>query len=342
MGVRKVGLASLILYAILSLAAAAPSSASNDEFYKGKVVQLVIGFGAGGTYDLYGQLVAHYIGRFLPGNPTVVPESMPTAGSLNAANYLYNVAPRDGTVFGTVASGAPTMPFFYPSQARFDASKLTWIGSVAKAIFVDVVTARSNIRTVHDLQTKQVIIGGAGPGAGTVDLPRLMNAIGGFHYKIILGYNAVPDVYLAMTKGEVQGVSGTTWDSMERNPYYYSGAFKVIVQYGAEKVPQLANVPLAISLATNPSDRAAMNLLLARQEMGKPFVAPPNLPPQRTAELREAFMKMTKDKDFLAAAKKAQLDVDPLDGAAVQKLVDDVIQTPPGVVARVKKILQAD
>ena len=331
----------MVFATLASVLALSHTAIADEGFYAGKQVRLVIGFGAGGSYDLYGQLVARHIGKFLPGNPTIVPESMPTAGSMNAVNYLYNVAPRDGTVIGTVASGAPTMPFFYPTQAKFDASRLIWIGSVAKAVYVDVVESNVPVKTVEDLKTKEVILGASGPGAALVDLPKLMNAIAGFHYRLVMGYNAVPDIYLAMSRGEVQGVSGTTWDSISRAPGYASGAIRVVLQYGSKKVPELPNVPLATSLVKNQSDLQTMNLLLARQDMGKPFLAPPGLPAARIAELRNGFMRMTKDADFLADAKKTRLDVDAIDGATVQNLVDEVQKTPPAVVARVKAILSS-
>lgn len=323
----------------MSLASIPASAQTKAEFYKGKQVRLIIGFGAGGAYDLVGQLVARHIGVHLPGDPTIVPVSMPTAGSLNAANYIYNVAPRDGTVFGIVASGAPTMPFFYPDQAKFDAARMTWLGSASKAIFLDVVTSKSAIKTADDIKKHVVFIGATGPGAGAYDLPRLMNAVAGFKYKIVPGYSTVANIYLAMERGEVEGVSGTDWDGIQRAPGYLNGSMRVVVQYGAQKIPQLPNVSLAIDQLTSESQKASMNLMLSREEMGRPFVAPPGVLQARREELRRAFMETMQDPAFLADAAKASISIDPLDGEAVQALVAKVTATPPDVVDHVRDIL---
>ena len=315
-------------------------AAESTGYYAGKTVRLIIGFGAGGSYDLYGQVLSHHIGKQLPGNPVIVPTSMPTAGSLTATNYIYNVAPRDGTVFGIVTSGAPTTPLFYPDQAKFDASKITWMGSAAKAIFLDVLSASSPVRTLADLTSREVVLGSTGPGAGAYDLPVMMNGIAGLRYRLVQGYNTVADVYLAMARGEVEGVSGTTWDSISRMPAYRDGELRVVMQYGAEPIAQLPGVAMATSLAKTQDDRLAMNLLLSRQEMGKPFLAPPGLPPERVADLRRAFMETMKDEAFLAEMRKLQLDVEPVSGEGVQKMVEDVVATPPEIVRRVRTILE--
>ena len=313
--------------------------AENVGFYAGKTVRLIVGFGSGGSYDLYGQALARHIGRHLPGNPVVVPNSMPTAGSLTAANYIYNVAPRDGTVFGIVASGAPTMPLFYPDQAKFDAGKFAWIGSASKAIFLDIVSSKSPAKGGEDLLTREIILGSTGPGAAAYDLPVMMNTMAGFRYKIVQGYNTVADVYLAIARGEVDGVSGTTWDSISRMPAWRDGEIRVVVQYGAQPIPQLKDVVMATSFARSSQDKLAMNLLLSRQEMGKPFLAPPGLPPERVAELRRAFMATMRDPAFIEEMQKLQLDIDPLTGEEVQRLVETVTATAPDIVQRVRDML---
>ena len=325
----------------LGLLAVPARAAESTGYYAGKTVRLIIGFGAGGSYDLYGQVLSHHIGRHLPGNPVIVPTSMPTAGSLTATNYIYNVAPRDGTVFGIVTSGAPTTPLFYPDQAKFDASKITWIGSAAKAIFLDVLSASSPVRTLADLTSREVVLGSTGPGAGAYDLPVMMNAIAGLRYRLVQGYNTVADVYLAMARGEVEGVSGTTWDSISRMPAYRNGELRVVMQYGAEPIEQLPGVAMATSLAKTKEDRLAMNLLLSRQEMGKPFLAPPGMPPERIADLRRAFMETMQDPAFIEEMRKLQLDIEPVAGEGVQKMVEDVVATPPDIVRRVRTILEA-
>lgn len=314
-------------------------AADNSGFYAGKTVRLIIGFGTGGSYDLYGQALGHHIGRHLPGNPVVVPNSMPTAGSLTAANYIYNIAPKDGTVFGIVASGAPTMPLFYPDQAKFDAAKFTWMGSASKAIFLDIVSSKSAAKRGEDLLAKETILGSTGPGAAAYDLPVMMNTLAGFKYRIVQGYSTVADVYLAIARGEVDGVSGTTWDSISRMPAWRNGEIRVVVQYGAEPIPELKDAVMATSFARTEQDKQAMNLLLSRQEMGKPFLAPPGLPVERVADLRRAFMETMKDPLFIEEMRKLQLDIDPVTGEDVQKMVEEVTATPPHIVNRVRDML---
>jgi tripartite-type tricarboxylate transporter receptor subunit TctC len=315
---------------------------AEDDFYRGKQIRMIIGFGAGGSYDLYARAIARHLGKHLPGNPVIVPVSMPTAGSLNAANYIYNSAPKDGTVIGTVASGAPTMPLFYP-EAKFDPAKMTWIGSAAKAIHLDVVSTKVPVNTIEDLRRREVVLGSTGPGAAVFDVPQMMNAIAHFHYRLVMGYRTVADISLAITRGEVEGVSGTTWDyESTRNAHAYrDGEMKIVMQYGREKIAQLPDVPSPYDLVTNKDDRAAMNLILFRQEMGKPYIAPPDMPPERVAMLRKAFMETMSDPEYIADAEKIQLDISPLSGEAVQKIVEDVAQTPLPIVDRVRAILNS-
>jgi tripartite-type tricarboxylate transporter receptor subunit TctC len=328
-----------LLLTMVQLGAAGIARAG-DDYYRGKQLKIIIGFGVGGSYDLVARALARHIGKHLPGEPTVIPVSMPTAGSMNAANYIYNIAPKDGTVIGTVASGAPTMPLFYP-EAKFDAAKMTWVGSAAKAIYLDVVSTKVPVKTVDDIRNREIVLGATGPGAAVYDLPRLMNAIAHFRYKLVLGYRTVADISLAISRGEVEGVSGTTWDyESTRHAYAYrDGSMRVLLQYGQQRIPELSDVPSAYELVTNAEDRQAMNLLLFRQEMGKPFIAPPGLPPERVAMLRKAFMETMSDPEYIADAKKGKLEVSPLSGEAVQKIVENVANTPPSVVERVRKIL---
>jgi len=330
-----------LLPTLLATHAPVPCQADEANAFAGKTIRILIGFGAGGSYDLYARALARHIGKHLPGGPTVVPESLPDAGSMVAANYIYSVAPKDGTVFGTIASGAPTSPFFYPVQARYDAGKMSWIGSAAKAIHVDIVTSKTPVHDADDLRHREVILGATGPGAAVYDLPTLMNAIAGFKYKLVIGYKTVPDMILGMERGELEGVSGTTWETTRIQPDYLDGRTRIVMQYGYEKVPELSGVTRAFDLARNEDERLAMNLFLSRQEMGKPFVAPPGLAPERLATLRRAFAETMNDPEYLEDLKKLRLDSTPVLGDALQKLVENTVNTPPGIVDRVRHILQA-
>lgn len=330
--------------AIMAVLVPAQSAAQTPaEFFKGKDVRILIGFPPGGGYDLYGRLVARHFGKQLPGQPNVIPQNMPGAGSVLVANHLAHVAARDGTVLGTFASGVPAVPLLTPDQAKFDARELTWIGSANTETQLDYMWFTAPVKTLDDAMRSEAIIGATGPGAATVDFPLMVNAILGFKYKLVLGYKGSAEIDLAMERGEVHGVGGLTWTSISTTNVNWlrDRKINIIGQYGQTKHPDLPDVPLVIDLAKTPADRQALTLVFARQEMGRPFAAPPALGAERRALLRRAFDATMIDRDFLADAKKAQLPILPLGGETMQKMVGELYATPPAVIERVRTILAA-
>ncbi len=333
--------ATLALFAFAALAPCAAFAQASADFYKGKSIRLLIGFGPGGGYDIYARAVAQHIGKHIPGAPSIVPQNMPGAGSVLVANHLANVAPRDGTVIGAFASGVPSVPLLTPEQAKFDASALSWIGSANNEVQIDYVWHTAPATTIDAVRQREVILGATGPGAASVDFPLMVNEILGFKYKLITGYKGTAEINLAMERGEVHGVAGLTWAGTRSATPEWVREKKIVIiaQYGQKPHPDLPDVPLVIDLAKNERDRQALNLIFSRQEIGRPFAAPPALPPERLTMLRRAFDATMKDPEFLADAERAKLDILPVDGETVATMVASLAATPPDVVARVRRIL---
>ena len=335
----------ILKFALAGVAALAVTSTARADsvadFYKGKTVELQIGYSVGGGYDTYARLVARHIGKHIPGNPTIVPQNMPGAGSLKLANWLYKAAPQDGTVFATIARAAPFDPLFGNEKAKFKADKFNYIGSANNEVSICAAMSGADIKTFDDLKSKKLIVGGTGDTADTVQFPKIMNAVLGTKMQIINGYPGGKDVVLAMERGEVQGRCGWSWSSVKSKnmDWVDGGKMNVIIQLSTDKHPELPNVPLIMDLAKSDDDKRLLNLIFARQELGRPYVAPPNVPAERVEALRAAFMATMSDPEFLKEAAEADLEITPVSGAKVQKLVNDAYMTDPSVVERINKIL---
>ena len=321
---------------------AASAAESVESFYKGKQVRILIGSGPGGGSDLIARLLAQHMGKHLPGAPTFVPQNVPGAGSLTLANQLYNTSPKDGSVFGVVTNGMPTAPIFTPDTARFDITKFHWIGSPGAEVQVVMVWHDAPVQSIPDLFTKELVVGGIAPGTATVDNPLIMNGFLNTKFKLISGYSSNTEVDIAMERGEVKGQAANGWVSAKtRNgAWLKEGKAKLIAQYGHKKHVDLPDVPL-FDLPSNPDARQALEILFARQDYGRPFIAPPGVPEDRIAALRKAFMDTMKDPEFLADAVKARLEIDPLTGEALEALNARVVKTSPEVGAKIRAILAA-
>jgi tripartite-type tricarboxylate transporter receptor subunit TctC len=317
---------------------------SPAEFYKGKNVELYVGYSAGGGYDVYARMVARYMGKHIPGSPTVVVKNMDGAGSLRLANALYNSLPKDGTVFGTVARGAAFDPLLGNKAAQFDASKFSWIGSANDEVSVCVAWHTSGITKIEDTFNKELIVGGTGPSADTDQFPRIANGVLGTKMKIVTGYPGGNDVSLAMERGEVQGRCGWSWSSViaTRKDWYDSKKINVLVQLSLAKHPDLPNVPLILDLAKTPEQKQILTLVFARQALGRPFLAPPGIPQDRVDALRKAFMDTMKDPEFLAEAEKAKLEITPIDGAKVQQIVAEAYKVDPAIAKKTEELLKVE
>ncbi|HZD19037.1 MAG TPA: tripartite tricarboxylate transporter substrate-binding protein [Burkholderiales bacterium] len=322
--------------ALALLVSAAAWAQAPAEFYKGRTVELYIGYSVGGGYDVYARLLARHMGRHLPGNPVIVPKNMPGAGSLTLANWLYGAAARDGSVFGTIGRGIAFDPLLGTQGTKFTATELGWLGSANDEVSVCAAWGKSGITKFEDLYARQVFVGGTGAGADTDLFPKVMNNILGTKMKLVTGYPGGNDITLAMQRGEVEARCGWSWSSIKSGHMNWvkDGTIKLLAQLSLSKHPDLPDVPLIMDLVKTPEQRAILRLVFARQVMGRPFLAPPGLPPERLALLRRAFMETMKDPAFLAEAQKIKLEITPVDGEAVQKLVAEIYATPPDIVRK--------
>ncbi len=322
--------------ALLIMAASAGHAQPVADFYKGKTVDLYIGYSVAGGYDLYARLLARHMGKHIPGNPNVVPKNMEGAGSLRLTNWLYNVGAKDGTVFGAIGRGTGFDTLLGNKAAQFDATKFTWIGSANNEVSVCVAWHTAGITKFEDLQTKPMIVGGTSASADTDQFPKVVNGVLGTRMRVITGYPGGNEIGLAMERGEVQGRCGWSWSSVKstHQKWHDEKKFHILVQLALEKHPDLPNIPLIVDLAKDEEQRQILRLIFARQVMGRPFVAPPNVPRERTEALRKAFMDTMKDKDFLTDAEKAQMEITPVHGAEIEKLVKDIYATPKEVAAK--------
>jgi tripartite-type tricarboxylate transporter receptor subunit TctC len=326
---------------LLAFAPAAPAQSVAD-FYRGKTVELYIGYSVGGAYDLYARHLARHMGKHIPGNPSVVPKNMEGAGSLRLANWLYNIGPKDGTAFGTIGRGTGFDSLLGNTKAQFDATKFTWIGSANNEVSVCVAWHTSGITKFDDLLAKPLIVGGTSSSADTDQFPKIANGVLGTKMRVITGYPGGNEVGLAMERGEVQGLCGWSWSSVKstHQKWLNEKRFAILVQLALKKHPDLPDIPLITELAKNDEQRKILELIFARQVMGRPFVAPPNVPRDRAEALRKAFMDTMSDKDFLADAEKAQLEVTPVPGDQIEALVKELFATPPDIAKKAAAMLR--
>jgi tripartite-type tricarboxylate transporter receptor subunit TctC len=342
MGIAKLGRGiAMSVLALLSISTAHAQSPA--DFYKGKNVDFMIGYSVGGGYDVYARMIARHLGKHIPGNPTVVPKNMEGAGSLRLANWLYNVAAKDGAVLATIGRGTGFDPLLGHKAAQFDGTKFNWIGSANDEVSVCVVwNGRTKVNTFADLLTTELNVGGTGSAADTDQFPRILNGVLGTKMKIITGYPGGNDVNLALERGEVDGRCGWSWSSVKstRASWLTDKKITILMQLSLSKHPDLPDVPLVTDLAKTDEQRQILRLIFARQVMGRPYLAPPGVPADRVAALRKAFMDTMADKEFLAEAEKAQLEITPVSGEAVQKLVSEVYQTPPEIAKKTADLLK--
>jgi tripartite-type tricarboxylate transporter receptor subunit TctC len=316
--------------ALVLLAASPARAQSAAEFYRGRNIDLYIGYSTGGAYDLYARFLARHMGRHIPGNPTLVPKNMEGAGSLRVANWLYNVGPKDGTAFGIIGRGTGFDPLLGNAKAQFDATKFGWIGSANNEVSVCVAWHASGITKFEDLLSKELIVGGTSSSADTDQFPKVLNGVLGTKMRIITGYPGGNEVNLAMERGEVQGRCGWSWSSVKatHQKWYEERKFTLLMQLALDKHPELPDIPLIVDLAKSDEQRQILKLIFARQVIGRPFLAPPGIPAERAAVLRRAFMDTMNDPAFLADAEKARMEITPVSGDRVEKLIKDVYATP--------------
>ncbi|MBX9840863.1 MAG: hypothetical protein K2Z80_03535 [Xanthobacteraceae bacterium] len=322
--------------------AAAPAAAQEDvaSFYRGKNVRLVVGIGVGSGYDINARLLARHMTKHIPGNPTIIVQNQPGAGSLTMTNQLFAAGPFDGTVFGASFNGLPTTPLLQPTGARFEATKLNWVGSTNRETQAMYVWGTSPIMTLADLTTKEMIVGAQAPGSTQYDYPKLGERLFGWKVKVITGYEATPKIHLAMERGEVHG-TWANWSTLKAisEQWITEKKVRILAQWALRKHAEMPDVPLALELAKTEEQKQAMALALARLEFGRPFFLPPNVPADRVNAIRRAFDATMKDPEFLAEAEKLKIEVDPLSGEQVAALIVDIYKTPAATVERVREAM---
>lgn len=315
-------------------------SQSVESFYRGQNLRILVGYGPGTGYDVYARVLGRHIARFLPGQPTVVIQNMPGAASLTMTNYLYNVAPRDGSAIGLPARGLLIEPVFGNDNARYDGRKFTWIGSMSREVATCLAWATTGITRIEDVQKKEMLIGATGNVSPSFLFPQIMNTMIGTKFKIVPGYPDSAAVGIAMERGELDGYCSFSWGSLKsaRKDWLDNKRINIMAQLSVEKNPELADVPSIMDYAKDDATRQTFELIFADQEMARPVGGPPGIPADRTAALRTAFMATIKDKEYAVDAEKSGIDVDPIDGPAVAAILDRLYKTSPKVVETVKKI----
>lgn len=339
---RRVAAALAALQLLLAPSVRAQTVATADDFYRGKTVQLLIGFQAGTGYDTYARTLARHIGKHLPGNPTVIASNMTGAGGLVAANHLYNLAPRDGTVIGIFNRTTILDPLFGSPEAKFDAQKYLWLGSMGPEVSVCISWAAGPFKTWEDTKTREFIAAATSFSADTGSYPILFNTVLGTRMKVITGYRGGPEMSQAIESGEAHGRCGWSWSGAKstKPDWIEKKLVHVLMQAGLKKSADLPHVPLVIDLAKTDRQRQILTLAFAPQEIAWPFVAPPGLPDTRQAILRQAFDSALRDSELLADAAKLKLDIDPMPGVKVERIVNDLYKTPADIVAEVRAIMK--
>lgn len=324
---------------------AAVPGAFADDFYDRKQITLLVGGGpGGGTLNVFARIMANHLAKHVPGSPTLVIQNMPGAGGLRLANYIYSSAPPTGTVLGLGQSTVPILPLMSPNEAKYDPSKLAWIGSGTRDVYVGFVWHTAPIRTIEDAKTKVATMGGSAVGSFSNDSAILANEIIGTKFKIVTGYSGSDETHLAVEKGEVDGVMATNWGNLQRKSadWIAPGKIHLLVQYGLAKNPRVpADVPLFIDFAKSETDRQLARFWVSSLEHGKPFFAPPGIPAERLAILRRAFDSTMDDANFQKEITKAGIELDgPMSGARLAQLVNEEMSTPPAVIERFHKLIE--
>ena len=329
---------------LVVLAAAAPAVAQQEEaqaFFRGKTLRLIVGIAVGSGYDINARLLARHMATHIPGQPTIIVQNQPGAGSLAMTNALYHTGPFDGTVMGASFNGMPTTPLLQPTGVRFDPVRINWVGSTNRETQVMYVWHDAPAQALEDARAREIVMGGQAPGSTQFDYPVLANKLFGFKFKVVTGYESTPKIHLAMESGEVHGTIAN-WSTLKaiNTDWITDKKVRILAQWALQKNAELPDIPLFMDLAKADSERDALRLMLARLEYGRPFFLPPDVPVARVEALRRAFDATMKDPAYLAEADKLKIDVEPLSGEAVAAMVEQVSRTPADTVARVRAALE--
>lgn len=342
---RLARLATLVIG--LALLAETARAQSVAEFYKGKTLEVFIGYGPGGGYDQYGRLLARHIGKHLPGNPDTLVRNMPGAGSAKLAAYMHDVAPKTGLQIGAVASTVAFDPLLGnesgENAVKFDPRRLNWLGSIDAFTPIGVAWHTSGIKTIEDAKKKEVLVGSSGSGDSSAIYPKLLNGMIGTKFKILTGYRGSNDITLAMERGELPAFVGWYWYGLKttKGNWLKDKTANLFLQIGAEPDPEMTGVPWVIDILPTEADKQVFRVVLANLAFSRPIVAPPGVPEDRLAALAKAIEDTTKDNDFLAEAEKQVMSVKYYSRERIAQLLKDVYATPPELIARVREAASA-
>jgi tripartite-type tricarboxylate transporter receptor subunit TctC len=329
-----------LILATLALASIAGPARADEvaDFYRGKRVSLVIGFGSGGGYDLFARLLGRFIGAHIPGNPIVVPQNMPGAGSRSAANWLYTIAPKDGTVIACLSQATPTDQALAQPGVRFEAEKFNWIGNLSVVNNILFVSAASGVATIEQAKNKPLAIGASGASSPSVLYPQVSNNLLGTKFKIVSGYPGGGDINIAVERHEVDGRGSDSWASMKstRPDWLRDHAINILFQVGPRRESDLPDVPLWTELAGNTEQRQVLDILSGDVSVGRPIVTAPDVPADRVKALRQAFDDTMRDPQFIEAAKQSNMDINPMGGEELQQVVGRIVTPSPKILAMVK------
>lgn len=320
----------------VALAAIAPAQAQ----FQAREVAINVGFGAGGVYHTMAMALSRHMGRYLPGQPTIVVRTMPGAGSILAANHIANVAPKDGSMLAVIGGGTILEPLFRNAEAKFDPAKLNWIGSTSSETYTCVVWKETGVSNLKDLVERPLNAGSTGRGSRTNTYGAALNELLGAKIKLVQGYRGMNDIHLAMERRELDAVCGWGYSSIfsQKPDWLKDDKINILLQFARQKHPDLPNVPLILDVLKAERDKAAMQLLVLDSYVAWPLVAPPGVPAETVATLRKAYMAALKDPALLAEAKQLQLVIAPVPGEDIQKTVQDVMATPAEVVEHARKL----
>jgi tripartite-type tricarboxylate transporter receptor subunit TctC len=332
---------ALVAWVLVALCGTARADAVSD-FYKGRQLKLVIGSNNGGGYDAYGRLLAAHLGRHIPGHPTIVASNMPGASGTQAATYLHQIAPKDGTTLGLFNQSMAQRQMLEPDSIRFDTGTFNWLGAMATTTNVFITWHGTGVKTIEDAKRKVVVMGALSSDGGNAVYPLLLNAFIGTCFKVVLGYQGGNTIQLAMERGEVDGRAAVVWSAFKANwaQWIAEKKINVILQVGLAKEPDLADVPLLIDLAETPTQQAIFRFVSSDSAMGFPVAAPPGVAPARVAALRKAFLATLADPAFLAEAEKRGLPIRAIPGGDVQQVVTALTATPKDVITALKAAVE--
>ena len=326
---------------LLALAAVPGGASAQDAFWTGKQITLLIGFGPAGTYDYYARLVARHMGKHIPGKPNIVPQQMPGAGSLTAANFLYTAAPKDGGTIGMISQTIAIEEAIKNPGAKYKSAEMAWIGRATSIAQIQLSMADSKIKRVEDALVHEATAASTGAGSPTEGYPKLLNGVMKTKFKPIGPYPGSVDGLLAMERGEVD-TALTSYNTIKarRADWIKDKKINILVTYSLKRHPELPDVPAFPEFGKTPDDKRLLEFYVSAEDVGRSFVAPPGLPADRVATLRSAFMAMIKDADFLTEIEKSQGELNPLSGEELQKIIVDTVSAPAALVARMQSMLK--